>query len=490
MSRVDFDIVVVGAGLSGLTAAFRLVLQGWRVAVLEAAARPGGVIGSMRRDGALYELGPNSGMDTSPLVNQLLRDAGILDQRIEAQAAAARRYVIRGGRPVALPASAGAFLTSSLFSWRAKLGLLREPFVPAWPAQAPEQSVASFVRRRLGPQFLDYAVEPFVAGIYAGDPEQLSLRAAFPRLHALERDYGGLLRGALFGARARRLERERSGQSPKHRAGSFSFRNGMQTLTDALARHVGRVECGVLVQSVERAADGCFVVTGSARDAGALALRARAVILAVPAGAAARLLAVPAAQLPAVRGAVDALEAIVYPPLATVASLFRRRDVRHRLDGFGVLAPRTEAPAVLGTLFSSSMFAHRTDAAHVLLTSFAGGRRDPQIALAPATAIAARVQTALTHYLGAEEPLWHEVTVWPQAIPQYDFGHLERMARVAAAETALPGLYFCANYRDGVSISDCVQNGHAMGERVGRLLASAVAAPAAALQSAALATAA
>ncbi len=193
MSQHDADVLVVGAGLTGLTAAFRLTLQGFTVEVLDAALHAGGVIGTRRHDveggSALYELGPNSGMDTTPLINALLRDLGILDRRLDAQPAAARRYILRGGRLRAVPGSPLAAIITPLFSWRAKLGLLREPFLGP-RTEAGEQSIGAFVRRHLGQEMLDYAVEPFVGGVYAGDPELLSVDAAFPRLAQLDREYG------------------------------------------------------------------------------------------------------------------------------------------------------------------------------------------------------------------------------------------------------------------------------------------------------------
>jgi len=457
MVRADADVLIIGAGLSGLTAAFRLAQQGRHVRILEAAARPGGVIGSVRRDGALFELGPNSGLDTTPLINELLGAAGIAGERIDAEAAAARRYILRDGRLQALPTSPPAFIASPLFSWRAKLALLREPFVAPAAADA-EETVAGFVRRRLGSEFLDYAIEPFVAGIYAGDPEQLSVPAAFPRLFALEQTYGSLIGGQIKGAR----ERKRSAEKARNAAVSFSFRDGMQTLTDALARGLP-VEAGVRAAGLRRDADGRFVVDCE-RDGERFEARARSVVLAVPADEAARIVGRVAPAAAAVLGG------IVYPPVATIASCYRRADVGHPLDGFGFLAPRRESPPILGCLFSSSMFSGRAGAETVLLTTFVGGVRSGPLAMKPEGELADDVASALARYLGARQPLWQVVTRWPQAIPQYTLGHLQRMRTIEEAERELPGLHFCANWRGGVSVADCIKSAHGTVEAVLRSL--------------------
>jgi oxygen-dependent protoporphyrinogen oxidase len=447
MAGLDADVLVVGAGLSGLTAAFRLKQQGILVVVIEPAARPGGVIGSVRRDGALYELGPNSALDTTPLAGELLAAAGIAGERVDASAAAAKRYILRNGELAALPTSPGAFFSTSLFSWRAKLRLLREPFVaPAGPDA--EETVSSFVRRRIGEEFLDYAIEPFVSGIYAGDPDRLSVPAAFPRLRELEQKYGSLIRGQIRGARERRQRAEKS----KNAAVSFSFRNGMQTLTDALGRAL-RIEFGARAAGLRRDADA-FVVECE-KGAERFERRARAVVVAVPAYEATRLVERLAPE------AATALRTIEYPPVATVAGCYRRADVAHPLDGFGFLAPRKESPPILGCLFSSSMFTGRADPSTVLLTTFVGGVRSGPLAVKSEEEIAADVAAALQRYLGAGQPLWQVVTAWPRAIPQYTLGHLQRIAAVERAEAAMPGLRFCANWRGGVSVSDCIKSAHA-----------------------------
>jgi oxygen-dependent protoporphyrinogen oxidase len=453
------DVAVVGAGISGLATAFHLQRRGHSVRVLESASRAGGVIGSHRREGVLYETGPNSTLDTTPLIGELLEAAGIAGERRDAAAVAAKRYVLRGGQLVPLPTSPGAFIATPLFSLAAKLALLREPFVAPAPPDR-EESVAAFVRRRLGVEFLDYAIEPFVAGIYAGDPELLSVPAAFPRLYALEQRYRSLIRGQILGAR----ERARAREKAKNAASSFSFRDGMQTLPDALARALPGLETGVRIVRLARIADGLFEVEGERAGVGVTA-RSRAVVLAVPADIAAGLVR----QL--APAAAQALDAIPYAPVAVVASAYRRADVKHALDGFGFLSPRKEGRPILGTLFSSSMFDGRAPAGTVLLTTFVGGSRNPELARSSPEEIAQTVGRELAALLGAATPQWREVAQWPRAIPQYTLGHSGRIAAIERAEAAVPGLFLRANYRGGVSVGDCIKSANAGAAAVAAFLA-------------------
>ena len=452
---IPVDVVVVGAGLSGLVAAQRMKRAGLEVAVLEAGAQPGGVIGSVLREGCLFERGPNSAMDTTPLIGELVAQLGLKDQLRYASAAAEKRYVVRGGALVALPGSPGAFIATPLFSARAKLKLLREPFVGRCdPAQ--EESIASFVRRRLGSEFLDYAIDPFVAGIYAGDPESISVRAAFPKLHALEQRWGSLIRGQILGAR----ERKRHQEVAKSSARSFSFVGGMQTLTDGLAAHAAPVSVGTRVERIERDAAGMFTVN-ALRGTEAQCWRARAVVLATSADAAARLLREHAPDAAAAMASID------YSPMAVVASAYERTAIAHPLDGFGVLVPRREGRRVLGVLFSSSMFENRAPAGTVLLTTFIGGRRNPDLPALDEEELATLAHAEHAALLGASrKPRFQAVTRWPRAIPQYTLGHLGRVARAEAATRALPGLFLCGNWRGGVSVGDCIGNGHSEGGAV------------------------
>ncbi|HRD97039.1 MAG TPA: protoporphyrinogen oxidase [Rubrivivax sp.] len=443
------DLVVVGAGLSGLVAAHRAQRAGLQVQVIEAGGRAGGVIGSAQRDGFLFERGPNSAMDTSPLIGELIEELGLQAQLRWASAASDKRYVVRGGRLIPLPLSPGAFFATPLFSISAKLGLLAEPFKgPSDPAL--EESIATFVRRRLGSEFLDYAIDPFVSGIYAGDPEQISVKAAFPKLHALEQRWGSLIRGQILGAR----ERKRAKETAKNTAKSFSFLGGMQVLPDALAAAVGSVVLHTRVTALERDLQGVYTLRAE-QGGQPVSWRTRRVLLAMAAGPVAELVRPHAAD------AAAALDAIAYAPVATVASAYRSADLLHPLDGFGCLLPGLEKRRVLGILFNSSMFEGRAPQGHALLTTFIGGRRHPDLPAMAEEQIAALAHAEHGALLGTRgEPLWQVVTRWPRAIPQYTLGHLGRVARAQVVEQALPGVHLCASWRGGVAVGDCVRNGH------------------------------
>ncbi len=452
---LDAEVLIIGGGISGLGAALGLQQQGLDVLLIESAERVGGAIGSVREDGCLIETGPNSTLETSPLIGAMIRDTGILGERIYASPEAKNRFVLRGGALIPVPLSPPAFLRTPLFSWRTKLGLAWEPFVRRAHPEA-EETVAQFVRRRLGPEFLDYAINPFVAGVYAGDPARLSVRAAFPRLFELEQKYGSLIRGQILGAR----ERKRNPEKSKQAAPMLSFREGMQTLTDAIAGVLKRVSVSTRATGLAQLGSGGWEVTAET-PTGARTLRARQVVLAVPAFAVAPLVK------PLAPEAARALEAIIYPPVAAVVSAYSRAHVPHPLDGFGFLVPEKEQRKILGTIFSSTLFENRAPSGTAVLTTFVGGMRQPELAHQDEPDIASMVGRELEALLGVRaEPRWIRITRWDRAIPQYTVGHLGRMATLEAAEAALPGLYFCANYRGGISVADCIKSAHAMAERV------------------------
>ena len=243
------DVAVIGAGISGLSTAHYLARLGHDVQIIEKSDRTGGTIETEKVDGFLIDYGPISALDTSPLLGEMFDHLGIASSLEYASAKAKSRYIVRDGRLHALPTNPGAFIRTGLFSGSAKLGLLREPFVrPGDPND--DESLAEFVKRRLGREFLDYAINPFVSGVYAGVPERLSARASFPKLYELEQRYGSLIKGAIKGRRQRRQRGDKS----KVAARMFSFRDGMQTVVDALSAELsGRIVTGASAQSGHRA---------------------------------------------------------------------------------------------------------------------------------------------------------------------------------------------------------------------------------------------
>jgi oxygen-dependent protoporphyrinogen oxidase len=445
MSDSSLDCLVVGAGISGLASAWFLARRGASVRVLEAASEPGGVMHSVRDGGFLVETGPNSTLARGGAFDEIVQGLGLAPELLVANPAAGRRYVVRHGAPVALPGTPLAFLATPIFSLGAKLRIFAEPFHRRADA---EETIAQFVRRRLGPEFLDWVIDPFVSGVYAGDPERLSVRAAVPKIYALEARHGSLIVGAL----SRMLRGRAGGPQPAGRL--VSFRGGMRTLPVAIARALGeRMVLGAAVTALARNGEG-WIARTAARE-----YRARRVLLALPAYAAAALLEPWSAQ------AARELAAIVYAPIAAVGLGFRRAQIRHALDGFGMLIPRRENRKTLGVLFSSTLFPGRAPEGHALLTAFIGGARYPGIAQAEDESVVERILADLRPLLGIEgAPVMTRVTRWTRAIPQYELGHLERLARLDAALAALPGLHLRANYRDGISVADCVENARRLAE--------------------------
>lgn len=439
------SVAIIGAGITGLTAAHHLKREGLSVAVYEASARAGGPIQTVRRDGYMAECGPNSILETSPVITAMVRELGLLEQKIYGSGEAKNRYLVRDGKVLPAPSSAAKFLKTPLFSPVAKLRLALEPFIKR--ATEEDESLASFVRRRLGREFLDYAINPFVGGIYAGDPEALSVKQAFPKLNAVEQRYGSLILGQVLGAR----ERKKKGEVSKQRAPMFSFKDGLDTLPRALADECkDLLRLGTPVRSLRQTDLGWEVKT----DAGCEEHSAV-------------LLAIGAHQLADLIPSLAPLTHVKYPPVASVTLGFKRLDVKHPLDGFGVLVPQVEGLNILGAIFTSSLFPNRAPARHVTLTSYIGGSRAPDLALLPREEIVRLVRADLAKLLGVEgDPTFEHVCVFPEAIPQYNVGYARFKDLMAKAEESAPGLFIAGNARHGISLGDSIVSGHNAAKKI------------------------
>lgn len=457
------SVGIIGAGIAGLTAAFPLHEQGLDVTVLEAAPHPGGKIHSERTRGYLVEHGPNTVQTATPLMSGLIERLDLADAVVEASAAAKKRYIVRDGLPLPLPTSPPGLLTSRLFSLTGKLRLLGEPLVRSAPPETDE-SVADFARRRLGREALDYGLNPFVGGVFAGDPEELSLRHAFGRLYELEQTHGSLFKGLLHTVRAKQDAKQASPSngdeaSPARRM--FSFRDGLQMLPEALATALGdAVQCRTPVKALRR--DGNrWTLTIHREGEARKTLTFDAVI----------------STMPLYRfGAFDfdtdldrsPLADVAYPPVSVLAMGFRRGDVEHPLDGFGMLVPAVENDyRMLGTLFSSTLFPGRAPEDQVLLTTFLGGARDPDLGRASLATQRAAVQSDLEVLLGVRsDPTFVRRVQWQHAIPQYTLGYGRVKALISRMEQVHPRLFLAGNYRNGVSIGDAMASGDRAARRL------------------------
>jgi oxygen-dependent protoporphyrinogen oxidase len=463
-------VAIIGAGITGLTAAFYLKRKGVPVAIYETSGRVGGVIQSIRKDGFLAEFGPNTILETSPKIAQLVRDAGLEARKLATDSQAEARYVVRYGRPIEMPGSPLGFFTTPLFTAKAKLAVLREPFIQP-RRDGVEESIAQFVVRRFNQEFLDHAIDALVAGIYAGDPHQLSLPHAFPKLKALEDNYGSMIKGQIFGARDRR----KSGEVAKDRAPKFSFDEGLQVLPDTLAAQLGEaLKLNTPVTKLAKTSDGWRVTTTNGEiEHGAVIYCGTAHRLAElkiegeagsppPAGGAREVPRLTAVDL-------SPFSEISYPPVASVVLGFRREDVAHSCGGFGMLIPKIEGFKILGTIFSSALFPNRAPGGHLNLTSYIGGARYPELAGLPPEKLVELTLADLRVLLGVRgRPTFVHTAFWPKAIPQYNVGYGKYRERLNDIESQLPNLFFAGHYRDGVSLGDSIVSGVNIAERVAK----------------------
>ena len=450
------SVAIIGAGIAGLTAAFRLHGQGFRVKVFERSAQPGGAIRTIREDGWLVEAGPNSVQYGAPELKRLVADLGLEGELQTANPEAKKRFIVRGGRFVAVPMGPGSFLASPIFGVRTKLSLFTELFSRP-RVRTGDISLAEMVRSHYTQELVDYAVNPLIAGIYAGDPEKLSVRHAFPSLWEAERTKGSLPRGMMAAAKAKRAPGEKRAGPPP----IVSFRQGLQQLTDTLAAKLppGTVELGTTVETIIPGRPHRLVCARGPEKCGG---EFDHVVLAVPAPALAQLTFGALAERP-----LAGLDAIVHPPVASLFLGFRREQVAHPLDGFGGLTPEVERRDSLGILFSSTLFPGRAPAGHVALTIFAGGMRQPEHARLSAPQLLERVRRDLADLVGVTgEPVFLKHSVWPKAIPQYQVGYERFLDAMARVEDAHPGLFIGGQARDGISLPDCCKSGEKLARRV------------------------
>ena len=457
-------IIVIGGGISGLAAAHRLTELGrtgsvdLRVTLLEASDRLGGVIATEHTREFLLELGPDSYITDKPSALRLCERLGLADRLIAPQQGGLKLYTVHRGALEPLPEGfllmaptrVGSVLQSPVFSWSGKLRMALEPLIPR-RSHDDDESLASFVRRRLGQEVLERVAQPLIGGIYASDPEALSLAATMPRFREMERSHGSVIVGS---RRAQRRRAQAADETGARWSLFVSIDGGMEVLVrrieEALGPGVARL--GETVRELSWDPDGCRWRV----DTGHGSVEGDAVICTLPAFAAARALATLDSEL------AGELRAIPFSSTATVNLAYRRSDIAHPLDGYGFVVPHVERRKIMACTFSSVKYAGRAPEDVALLRCFAGGALQPDLLDEPDEALEAQVREDLEALLGISgAPVLCRTTRYPDCMPQYNVGHLDRVERIETRLQQFPTLALAGKSYRGVGIADCIAGGEA-----------------------------
>jgi oxygen-dependent protoporphyrinogen oxidase len=440
MSKKISRVAVVGAGITGLVTAWKLQKFSVEVDLFERKAEPGGAIKTVKEDNWQVEYGPNTLLLKDRMVAEFITELGLNGEKKTANAEANKRFVVKNGVLEPLPSSFKSAVTTPLFSFGGKLRVLAEPFISKNSDR--DQTVAEFVERRLGKEMLEYAINPFVAGIYANRPENLSLRHAFPMMDDLEQEYGSLIWGTFAGSKKRkergRIKRE-----------LISFEKGMQQLPVSIAKQLNSMYLNHEVRSVTEQ-EGKWSVESSLGKFGPY----DHVILNTPIYKLNQdMVSITAQEL-------NTLKKVNYPPLSVMLLGFKKEDVQHELDGFGFLVPEQEKRNILGALFSSTLFDDRAPQDMHLLTIFVGGGRQPELAEKDSEDLLELVMKDLDDLIGLSgEPQFKDHVYWPQSIPGYHVGYDDILDTIKNIEDRNRGITLAGNFRNGISVPDCIKNG-------------------------------
>lgn len=445
------DVLIVGGGISGLSLAWWLAQSGLEVEIWESNNRTGGKIQSTQKDGYLFENAANMVMNFKPEVTQLINQSGLESLKTaRLTSAEAHRYLLQQNTLHALPMKMSGMMRSSLWSWRGKLRLLAEPFMPKGNAES--ESVSAFIKRRLGSEMLEKAIEPFIAGTLASDPDHVNATAVLPRLTALEKKYGSITAGILM----HRLLRKRTACITE----SFSFQGGMSTLIERLSQTPGvTIKKSHHVKELIKKKNSWHISADT--PTGSVTRIVPQVVLATPATAAAQLVA------PLDPTLQSLLETISYAPLSVVHLGFDRTAVGHPLDGTGFLSPRGEKHELTGNLWMSSLFPNRAPDGKVLLTAYMGGARSPHVAgWNEELTISNAIKTLQPLLKLKADPEMVQVIQHQQALPLYNGAYPARLQAIDEQLQQLPGLYLEANYRGGVSVRDRMARGKLLAQQI------------------------
>ncbi|MDX9856496.1 MAG: protoporphyrinogen oxidase [candidate division Zixibacteria bacterium] len=452
------DVAIVGGGISGLAALHYLRRRRpeWTVVLLESDTRLGGTIGTDIAEGYSFDWGPNGFLDREPLTLALCDELGLRDRIERANNNVSNRFIARGGRLRPVPMSPPKFLASDILSIKGRLRVLMEPFAPG-PADKSDESVYSFAERRIGKEAADYLVQPMVSGVYGGVAERLSLKSCFPVMHEMESEYGSLVKAMIARKRLARAKGKKSGGPAGPGGWLTSFHGGLYGIIERFGElYRDFVRTGSPVERIEKE-DGLYRL----RLRNSEPITARFVILALPSFAASPVVA------PLSPGLATALSAIPYAPITVVCLGYDKRNVRRSLDGFGFLVPRREGLTILGSIWTSSIFARRAPEGKVQFRTMVGGDGDHGSVNLSDSALVDRVCRDMDSLLGLTgEPELLRIYRWSHGIPQYRIGHAEIVKQLEAELKWAGNLYVTGNAYYGIGLNDCVRQSHRVVEAI------------------------
>lgn len=446
-------LVIIGGGISGLSLAYFLLEHkpSLDIIVLESEKKAGGKIWTDKMDGFLCEGGVNGFLDNRPKTLELSSKLALSPLRSNNNAR--KRYIFSDRKLHLLPESPPAFFASNLLSLSGRLRIVWEMFVPKWTGG--EETLAQFAKRRLGKEAYEKLIDPMASGIFAGDPEKMSLKSCFPKVYNLEQKYGSLIKAML------KLQKEAKKTGKKVGAGPggvlTSFYDGMETIIKALTAYFGeRVKTNSKAVSIDKKGNNYVIYLENGSN-----IEAEYVAIATPAYAASEI----------VKG-IDknlslTLNEINYSSISVACLGYKRNKLQHSLDGFGFLIPFRAGRKILGTLWDSSIFPNRAPEGYVLLRSMIGGARKQELALMPEGRIIDLVTSELKDIMGiAVNPDFVKVYTHKRGIPQYLGGHGERLEMIDAVISKFKGFYITGNAYRGIGVNDCIDNSYKLAERI------------------------
>lgn len=437
-----YDAIIIGAGLTGLTIAFYLVKAGLNIKLIESTDRVGGVIQSHKEDGFIYETGPNSGVLSTPEAAELFEDLSGLCQLETASDTSKDRWIWKDNKWESLPSGLIPAIKTPLFKFKDKLKVLAEPFIAK--GINPDESVAEIVRRRLGESFLDYAVDPFISGIYAGNPEKLITKFALPKLYKLEQSYGSFIKGAIKKQSEGKTDREKKATKKV-----FSTKNGLENLVRALESKIGKENIILNANNISIENEFYPFIINFERSDIDITLEADYVVTTSGGYSLESMLKNVDKSL------ISSIKSLRYAKVSQVILGFKEwKGIK--LKSFGGLVPEKEKRNILGVLFMSSIFSNRAPQNGALLSIFIGGERKPEIIEYPDEEILALAESEVDDMLklkGDRADL-KKIVKYENAIPQYEISSKERYDAINSIQQRHKGLILAGNIRDGIGMSD------------------------------------